>query len=75
MTVVERILEKLEALPPDRRQEVLEFAEFLAARYARPRPRRSSRGLWSGLAVDLTGKDIDDVRRTMWSGFPREDVP
>jgi hypothetical protein len=31
------------------------------------------RGLWAGFSVDITD-DLDDIRREMWSDFPREDV-
>lgn len=32
MTVEQEVLEKLKTLPPDRKREVLEFAEFLSSR-------------------------------------------
>ena len=34
--------------------------------------RKSLRGLWQGL--DITPEEIDEVRREMWSNFPREDI-
>jgi hypothetical protein len=39
---------------------------------AHPSPRRSLRGLWRGL--DITEADIEEARREMWGGFPREDI-
>ena len=74
MTVAEQILEKVDALPAERQQEVLHFAEFLAGRYAAKGPRRSSRGLWADLGVEITERDIEEVRREMWANFPREDI-
>ncbi|MCQ3930799.1 MAG: hypothetical protein DPW16_10105 [Chloroflexi bacterium] len=35
-------------------------------------PRRSLYGLWQD--VDISGEDIDQARREMWSDFPREDI-
>ena len=74
MTVVEEILERVEALPPERQHELLDFAEFLASRYGTGLPRRSSRGLWADLGIDITEEDIEEVRREMWANFPREDI-
>jgi hypothetical protein len=39
---------------------------------AQPTPRKSLRGLWRGL--DITEEEIAEVRREMWSNFPREDI-
>jgi len=75
MAVAEQILEMVDALPPERQKEVLHFAEFLANRYAAKRARRSSRGLWADLGVEITEKDIEEARREMWANFPREDIP
>ena len=38
-------------------------------------PRRSSRGLWADLGVEITEKDIEEARREMYANFPREDIP
>lgn len=38
------------------------------------KPRRSLRGLWADLDIDISAEEIDEARREMWSGFPREDV-
>lgn len=35
------------------------------------KPRKSLRGLWRG--VDISAEDIEDLRREMWSDFPREE--
>jgi len=35
-------------------------------------PKRSLYGLWKG--VHITEEDIDEIRREMWAGFPREDI-
>lgn len=36
------------------------------------KPRQSLRGIWQG--ADITESDIDEVRKEMWSNFPREDI-
>ncbi len=41
-------------------------------RAAPGKPRKSLRGLWSGL--DVTEEDIAQARREMWGDFPREDI-
>jgi hypothetical protein len=53
----------IEHLVPDIEREL---------RAGEPTPRTSLLGLWRGLGV--TEDDIDEARREMWSGFPREDI-
>lgn len=35
------------------------------------RPRQSLRGLWKG--IDISAEEIADMRRDLWSDFPRAD--
>jgi len=73
MTVEEQVLEKLRDLPPDKRQEVLDFVDFLKEENCGPKkPRRSLRGLWADLNVHITEEDIAEARREMWGNFPRD---
>ena len=72
MTVSDLIAEKLKNLVPEKQREVLDFVEFLQGRASEKRPRRSLRGLWADLGVDITTEHIDEVRQEMWGGFPRE---
>ena len=37
-----------------------------------PKPRQSLRGIWRD--ADITESDINEVRKEMWSNFPREDI-
>lgn len=74
MGIEESILEKLRTLPPEKQQEVLRFVESLRRETMSKRPRRSARGLWADLGVDLTEEDIAEARREMWGSFPREDI-
>ncbi len=72
MTLEETVLEKVKVLPPNRKQEVLDFVEFLEAKEAKPQPRRSLYGILSDLGASVTEEDIAEARREMWGNFPRE---
>jgi len=74
VTLAEVLLEKLQALPPEKQREVLDFAEFLAQQCTPRRPKRSLEGLCADLNIDITDEDIAEARREMWGGFPRGDV-
>jgi len=74
MTTVDLIVDKAKDLPPDKQQELLDFAEFLRARALPKKPLKSSAGLWKDLGVDITDEDIAEARREMWGNFPREDI-
>ena len=63
MAIEELVLEKLRSLPPEKQQEVLDFAEFLESKTAAPR-----------LGFDITEEDIAEARREMWGNFPRDDI-
>lgn len=72
MTIEEQVLEKLRHLPPEKQAAVLEFAESLEKKRGATPTRRSLRGLWADLNVQVTEEDIADARREMWGGFPRD---
>lgn len=72
MTVEETVLEKVKVLPPNRKQEVLDFVEFLEEKEAKPQPRRSLYGMLADLEVNISEDDIAEARREMWGNFPRE---
>ena len=72
MMVEEILLEKVKALPVNRQQEVLDFAEFLALKEATSQPRRSLRGALADLDIKITEEDIREARQEMWGNFPRE---
>jgi hypothetical protein len=74
MTTWQLIVEEAKALPPDKQQELLDFAEFLRQRSATRAALKSSAGMWRDLEVDITAEDIDSARREMWGKFPREDI-
>ncbi|MCI2429033.1 DUF2281 domain-containing protein [Candidatus Acetothermia bacterium] len=72
MSIEESVLERIRALPPEKQKEVLDFVEFLHKKSHTSQPRRSLKGLWADLKVDITEEDITEARREMWGSFPRE---
>jgi uncharacterized protein DUF2281 len=72
MTIEQQLLEKLRDLPPDKQKEVLDFVESLKKSNGSKKPRRSLRGLWADLNIQITEGDIAEARREMWGNFPRD---
>jgi hypothetical protein len=72
-TIAYSVMQALEALPPDKQQELLDFAEFLQHKLAPKRPQRSLKGLWADLNIHITEEDIAEARHEMWGNFPRDD--
>ncbi len=74
MSIEKSVLDKLLKLPVDKQKEVLDFVESLEKKAGQRRSRRSLKGLWRDLGVNISTDDIAEARREMWGGFPREDV-
>jgi hypothetical protein len=75
MTLEQAILDAVRALSQDKKKEVLDHAEHLRGQEAPSRtPRKSGRGLWADLKVDLSAEEIDEARQEMWKDFPRDDI-
>jgi len=72
MTIEQRVLEKLRDLPADKQKEVLDFVDLLTKRNGTKKPRRSLRGLWKDLNIQITEEDIAEARREIWGNFPRD---
>lgn len=73
MSLDDYFLQKLRQLPPDKQREVIDFVEFLHKKTASSKtPRRSVKGLWADLGLDVTEQDIAEARMECWSSFPRE---
>ncbi|SPF35476.1 conserved hypothetical protein [Candidatus Sulfopaludibacter sp. SbA4] len=72
MTIEEEILEKVRALPPAKKTEVLQYVSGLEA--GEHRPFRSPKGILADLDFTLTEEDLAEVRREMWANFPRDDI-
>ncbi|MBX3290481.1 MAG: DUF2281 domain-containing protein [Acidobacteria bacterium] len=72
MTVTEKVFEKFKALPADRQQELLDFAEFLEKKDAPKTPRSSLRGIWADDPSNLTEEDLREARNEMWRGYTKD---
>ncbi len=72
MSVEEAVLEKLQCLPADKKQEVLNFVEFLLQKMPNSEKRQNLKGLWKD-NVNITEEDIAEARKEMWSNFGDED--
>ena len=68
-SIEDLVLARLRNLSVERRKEVLDFVEFLASKSSPKHPRRSLRGLWADLDIQITEEDIDEARREMWGKF------
>jgi hypothetical protein len=78
MTLEQAVLENLRELPTEKQQQVLDFVRFfkqqipIKAESPSQTTRKSYKGMWADLGVDITDEDILEVRQEMWGNFPRE---
>lgn len=72
MTIEEQVLEKLRALPPEKKREVLEFVESLGTQNGQTKQLKSLLGLWKTIQPDFSEEEIAEARREMWGDFPRD---
>lgn len=72
VNIEQSVLDNLRQLPPEKQQEVLNFAEFLRQKVTPKQPRRSLKGLWADQDIHITEEDIAEARREVWGNFPRE---
>ena len=72
MTVEQEILEKLRALTPVQKTEVLQYVSGLAV--ATRQPFRSPKGILADLDFTLTEEDPAEARLEMWANFPHDDI-
>ena len=73
MTSEEVLLKTYKILPPNLKQEVIDFVEFLQTKLATKQKRQISLGIGEDLGIEITSEDIDEARKEMWGNFPRED--
>ena len=66
MTIEQAVLHQLQTLPTEKKQEVLDFVEFLQTKRIIKRQRRNPSGLFADLKVEITAQDIDEARQEMW---------
>ena len=70
MTLEQEILNAVRALPADKQREFLDHAKRFRDEATQPRKRRKSgRGLWADLNIDLSAEVIDEARREIWKDF------
>lgn len=75
MSLDESFLKKLRELPADKQREAIDFVEYLHKKAAAGiAPRRSVKGLWADLGLEITERDIAEARAEFSSNFPREDI-
>ena len=68
------LLRKWHALPDEKRQEALDFVQFLNTKTPnKVKPLQSALGLCADLHIALQAEAIDEARQELWSQFPRED--
>jgi hypothetical protein len=70
----EQLLEKIRRLPPEKQQEVVDFIEQNEQQAGAPKPHRRVGGALEHLGLHISGEEIDEARREMWSNFPRNDI-
>jgi Protein of unknown function (DUF2281) len=76
MTIEQAVLQQLQTLPLDKKQEVLDFVQFLHTKQSVKRPLRNPIGLFAHLNIQITAQDITEARKEMWGNFPRDtDLP
>lgn len=74
---IDAALNMLRQLPPRERLKVISIVlPETEQELPMPEPtlRKSLRGLWKDLNVNLSAEDIDEARRECWKNFPREDI-
>ena len=72
MNIEQNVLDKLRQLPVKKRQELLDFAEFLAQKNTIQPKLKTIKGLCTDLQIDIIEEDIKEARQEMWGNFPRE---
>jgi hypothetical protein len=78
MTIEQAVLENLQDLPTEKQQQVLDFVKFLKQQTnIKSEPssqfsRKSYKGMWADLGINITDQDIAEARQEMWGNFPRE---
>jgi len=67
ISIEEKVVEKLQGLPPDKQKQVLEFVESLSQKNGSTRSLKSLYGLWSDFStIEVSDQDTESARREMW---------
>lgn len=72
MTSEEVLLKKFKILPKNRKQEVMDFVEFLESKETVKSPSVSLKGIWADMNVNITDDDIREARNEMWRGYTKD---
>ncbi len=78
MTIEQVVLENIRDLPTEKQQQVLDFVTFLKRQTtinlqsSSQGSRKSYKGMWADLGINVTDEDITSARQEMWGNFPRE---
>lgn len=59
-------------LSPNRKQEVLNFVEFLESKETGKPLHVSLKGIWADMNVNVTEEDIREARNEMWRGYTKD---
>ena len=74
MSLEEAILEKVRALPDDKKKQILDIVTSMSE-HEKPKPALiDPKGMWAKYGITVTERDLDEARREMWVNFPRDDV-
>ena len=73
MTLEQSILDVVRSLPVEKQTKLLAFLKDLQGGDDR-NSRDSGYGLLADFDFGLSAEEIDEARREMWSGFPRDDI-
>ena len=72
MTIEQAVLQQIQTLPIDKKQEVLDFVEFLKTKVTAKRKLRNPIGLFANLRIEISDQDLIEARQEMWRNFPRD---
>ena len=73
MTLEQSILDAVRTLPAEKKAELMAFIDGLRAKQTKP-AFESGYGILAHLNFKISAEEIDDARREMWKGFPRDDI-
>jgi hypothetical protein len=72
MTIEQAVLENLRVLPIEKKQEVLDFTEFLQTKLTPKTKKKSLKGSLSHLNIRVSDEDIREARNEMWRGYTKD---
>ena len=59
MSIEEKVVEKLQGLPPDKQKQVLEFVESLSQENGSTRSLKSLYGLWGDFPIEVSDRTLN----------------